>query len=41
MTYVGARMAAASFRSIGIDASVTPASNEQTLELGGLYSSGE
>ena len=33
MTYVGARAMAAVFRSIGIDAAVTPASNEQTLEL--------
>ncbi len=41
MTYAGARMAAAVFRSIGIDAAVTPESDEQTLELGGLYSSGE
>ena len=41
MTYGGARMAAAVFRSIGIDAAVTPESDEQTLELGGLYSSGE
>ena len=41
MTYVGARLAAAAFRSIGIDARVNPPSNEQTLELGGLYSSGE
>ena len=41
MTYIGARMAAAVFRSIGIDAIVTPPSDEKTLELGGLYSSGE
>ncbi len=41
MTLAGARMAAAVFRSIGIDASVTPPSNEMTLELGGLYTSGE
>jgi len=41
MTYVGARLMAAAFRSIGIDAAVTPASDERTLELGGLYSSGE
>jgi predicted nucleotide-binding protein (sugar kinase/HSP70/actin superfamily) len=41
MTSVGARMAAAAFRSAGIDAAVTPASNEETLELGGLHSSGE
>ena len=41
MTYVGARMAAAVFRSIGIDAAVTPPSDDKTLELGGLYTSGE
>ncbi|MFA6132863.1 MAG: hypothetical protein WC869_02460 [Phycisphaerae bacterium] len=41
MTYVGARMMAAVFRSIGIDAAVTPPSDEMTLELGGLHTSGE
>jgi predicted nucleotide-binding protein (sugar kinase/HSP70/actin superfamily) len=41
MTYVGARLAAAVLRSIGIDARITPESNDETLELGGLYSSGE
>ena len=41
MTYAGARMAAAAFRSAGIDAAVTPESDERTLELGGLFSSGE
>jgi len=41
MTYVGARMAAAVFRSVGIDAEVTPESDERTLELGALYCSGE
>jgi predicted nucleotide-binding protein (sugar kinase/HSP70/actin superfamily) len=41
MTYVGARMMAAVFRSVGIDAEVTPESDEQTLELGGLYTSGD
>lgn len=41
MTYVGARLAAAAFRSLGIDAETTPPSDERTLELGGLYSSGE
>ncbi len=41
MTPAGARMAAAVFRSVGIDAEVTPPSDEQTLELGGLFSSGE
>jgi len=41
MTYVGARLMAAAFRSIGIDAEATPESNAETLELGGLYTSGE
>ena len=41
MVYVNARMMAATFRSVGIDASVTPPSDERTLELGGLFSSGE
>lgn len=36
-----AEISAAVFRSVGIDAAVTPPSNEQTLELGALYSSGE
>ncbi len=41
MTYAGARTMAAVFRSIGIDAAPTPPSDGRTLELGGLYSSGE
>ena len=41
MTYAGARMMAAVFRSIGYDAEITPPSNAETLELGGLYTSGE
>jgi predicted nucleotide-binding protein (sugar kinase/HSP70/actin superfamily) len=41
MTYVGARLAAAVFRSIGIEAEMTPVSDERTLELGGLYLGGE
>jgi len=41
MTYAGARMMAAVFRSVGVDASVTPESDAKTLELGGLYTSGE
>jgi predicted nucleotide-binding protein (sugar kinase/HSP70/actin superfamily) len=41
MTHIGARMVAATFRSIGIDAAVTPPSDDKTLELGGLYTSGE
>jgi len=41
MCHISARVMAATFRSVGIDAAVSPASNERTLELGGLYSSGE
>ena len=41
MTYAGARMFAATFRSKGIDSRVVPPSDERTLELGGLHSSGE
>jgi predicted nucleotide-binding protein (sugar kinase/HSP70/actin superfamily) len=41
MTYVGARMAAAVFRSVGVNAAVTPPSDDKTLELGGLHTSGE
>jgi len=41
MTYVGASMMAATLRSIGINAEVTPESDEKTLELGGLYTNGE
>ncbi|HUU22205.1 MAG TPA: CoA activase, partial [Phycisphaerae bacterium] len=41
MTVSGARMMAAVFRSIGFDAAVVPEANEETLELGGLYTSGE
>jgi predicted nucleotide-binding protein (sugar kinase/HSP70/actin superfamily) len=41
MTHIGARMVAATFRSIGIGAAVTPPSDEKTLELGGLHTSGE
>ena len=41
MSYAGARLAASAFRSAGIDAAVTPESNDRTLELGGLYSSGQ
>ncbi|MFB3892133.1 MAG: hypothetical protein ACE15C_08940 [Phycisphaerae bacterium] len=41
MTYISSRMMAAVFRSIGIDAEPTPPSDEKTLELGGLYTSGE
>ena len=41
MTVTGAEMMAAVFRSVGIDAAAVPESNEETLELGGLYVSGE
>ncbi|MBN2563152.1 MAG: hypothetical protein JXQ75_19695 [Phycisphaerae bacterium] len=41
MSYAGARMMAASFRSIGVEAALPPESDPQTLELGGLFSSGE
>jgi predicted nucleotide-binding protein (sugar kinase/HSP70/actin superfamily) len=41
MAYAGARLMAAAFRSVGIDAHATPDSDEHTLELGGLHSSGE
>jgi len=41
MTYAGARMMAAVCRSVGIDAAVTPDSDERTLELAGLYLGGE
>jgi len=41
MTYVGARLMAAAMRSVGIDAAVTPESDDRTLDLGGRYGSGE
>ena len=41
MTYVGGRLMAAVLRSYGFDATITPESNEDTLVLGGLYTSGE
>ena len=41
MTFIGARMMAAVFRSAGIDARVVVPSDDQTLELGGLACSGE
>jgi len=41
MTYIGAEMAAAVFRSVGIDAAVVPESDERTLLLGSLHTSGE
>jgi predicted nucleotide-binding protein (sugar kinase/HSP70/actin superfamily) len=41
MAYAGARLMAAAFRSVGIDATVSPDSDAETLELGGLHASGE
>ena len=41
MSRVSAQLTAAVFRSIGLDAAPTPPSNDETLELGGLYTSGE
>ena len=41
MSYVSARLAAAVFRSKGVHSQATPASNDETLELGGLHTSGE
>ncbi len=41
MAYAGGRMIAAAFRSIGIDATITPDSDSETLVLGGRHASGE
>ena len=41
MSYATARLSARAFRSVGINAEVAPDSDAQTLELGGLHSSGE
>jgi len=41
MSYGSARAFAAAFRSIGIDAECTPASDERTRELGGQFTSGD
>jgi len=41
MTYIGAEMAAAVFRSIGVNAAVVPESDDKTLLLGSLHTSGE
>ena len=41
MCQVGARFFAAVFRSIGVAAKACPESDNRTLELGGLYTSGE
>jgi len=41
MSFGGATAFAAAFRSVGIDAVVSPASDHHTLELGGKHTSGE
>jgi len=41
MAYAGARFLAAAFNSVGIDATTAPDSDAETLELGGLHTSGE
>jgi predicted nucleotide-binding protein (sugar kinase/HSP70/actin superfamily) len=41
MTHIGAALMAAVFRSEGIDAAACAPSDDQTIELGGLHSSGE
>jgi hypothetical protein len=41
MTEAGSRVIAAAFRSVGIEARTMPPSDEETLVLGGRYSSGE
>ena len=41
MAYAGSRLMGAAFRSIGLDATVAPDSDAETLELGGLHASGE
>ncbi|MBT4485083.1 MAG: hypothetical protein HOC71_15570, partial [Candidatus Latescibacteria bacterium] len=41
MTQAGARLLAASFRSIDIEARVIPPSDSRTLELGSMYSAGD
>ena len=41
MSAIGARTTTAVLRSVGVDARATPPSNDRTLELGALFSSGE
>lgn len=41
MAYEGAKFIAAAMRSVGIDATISPTSDERTLELGGRYTSGD
>jgi len=41
MAYEGAKFICAAMRSVGIDATISPFSDERTLELGGRYTSGD
>lgn len=41
MTTSGARLLAAVYRSVGIDAKITPPSDTRTMELGNMFCSGE
>jgi len=41
MNYAGSRALAAAFRSFGVDATVSPDSDERTKELSGKYTSGD
>ena len=41
MTQAGARLLASVYRSVGVEARVLPPSDERTLELGAMHSSGE
>jgi predicted nucleotide-binding protein (sugar kinase/HSP70/actin superfamily) len=41
MCYGGAKLFCAAFQSVGVNAQLSPASDEKTLELGGRYLSGE
>ncbi|MFC1719029.1 CoA activase, partial [Candidatus Poribacteria bacterium] len=41
MTYDGAKTIAAAMRSVGIDATISPFSDDRTVELGAKYTSGD
>jgi predicted nucleotide-binding protein (sugar kinase/HSP70/actin superfamily) len=41
MAYAGGRLLAAAFRSVGVDATVTPDFDDETLVLAGLHSGGD
>ncbi|MGB9597740.1 MAG: hypothetical protein ACPL7B_15760, partial [Candidatus Poribacteria bacterium] len=41
MAYEGAKFFCAAARSVGIDATISPFSDERTLDLGGRYTSGD